>query len=65
MTDQTVTSRPVRVATWSELEDRAPAYALVENVDLVVVRYGDRVSVLGGVSTGVRSSQTVISMART
>ena len=48
MTDQTVTSRPVRVATWSELEDRAPAYALVENVDLVVVRYGDRVSVLYG-----------------
>ena len=25
-----------KVATWSELEDRAPAYALVEGVDLVV-----------------------------
>ena len=38
----------VRVATWSELQDRRPAYALVANVDLVVVRYDDRVSVLYG-----------------
>ena len=38
----------VRVATWSELEDRKPAYALVAAVDLVVVRYGDAVSVLYG-----------------
>ena len=45
---RTVTSRPVRVATWSELEDRAPAYALVDNVDLVVVRHDDQVSVLYG-----------------
>ena len=37
-----------KVATWSELEDRAPAYALVEGVDLVVIRYGDAVSVLFG-----------------
>ncbi len=36
------------VATWSQLEDRVPAYALVENVDLVVIRYGQEVSVLYG-----------------
>ncbi len=38
----------VAVAQWAELEDRAPAYALVANVDLVVVRYDDAVSVLYG-----------------
>ena len=38
----------VKVATWSELEDRKPAYALVAEVDLVVVRYDDNVSVLYG-----------------
>lgn len=38
----------VKVAAWSALEDRAPAYALVANVDLVVVRYDDQVSVLYG-----------------
>ena len=31
-------NRPVRIATWSEIEDRTPAYALVEGVDLVIVR---------------------------
>lgn len=36
------------VATWNELEDRKPAYALVGGVDLVVVRYGEEVSVLYG-----------------
>jgi glutamate synthase domain-containing protein 2 len=36
------------VAVWDELEDRQPAYALVANVDLVVVRYGEEVSVLYG-----------------
>ena len=41
-------SKPTKVATWSELEDRAPAYALVANVDLVVTRFDDRVSVLYG-----------------
>lgn len=39
---------PTQVAVWSELEDREPAYALVSNVDLVVVRHDDRVSVLYG-----------------
>ena len=38
----------VQVAKWSELKDREPAYALVANVDLVVVRYGDSVTVLYG-----------------
>ena len=44
------TQTPVRtkVATWSELSDRAPAYALVGNVDLVVIRYDEEVSVLYG-----------------
>ena len=37
-----------KVATWSELPDREPAHALVEGVDLVVVRHDDRVSVLYG-----------------
>ncbi len=41
-------STRTRVANWSELEDRAPAYALVAGVDLVVVRYDDQVSVLFG-----------------
>ena len=38
----------VRVATWSELADRTPAYALVAEVDLVVVRSDDDVKVLYG-----------------
>ena len=39
-----------RVATWSELEAGKPAYAIVGNVDLVVVRWEDedQVSVLFG-----------------
>lgn len=41
-------NKPVQVATWSTLEDRAPSYALVANVDLVVTRFDDRVSVLFG-----------------
>ncbi|MAT96345.1 MAG: glutamate synthase [Anaerolineaceae bacterium] len=40
--------RRVKIATWSELEDRQPTYALVANVDLVVIRYDDQVSVLYG-----------------
>ncbi len=41
-------SRLVQIASWSALADREPTYALVEGVDLVVTRYGDRVSVLYG-----------------
>jgi glutamate synthase domain-containing protein 2 len=47
-TQETISGRQVRVATWSELEDRKPIYALVANVDLVVIRFDDQVSVLYG-----------------
>ena len=36
------------IAKWSELADRTPTYALVANVDLVVIRYDQDVSVLFG-----------------
>ena len=42
------TPRHAKIATWSELADREPAYALVHNVDLVVIRFDDEVSVLYG-----------------
>ncbi len=38
----------VKIAEWSQLADRRPAYALVANVDLVVIRWDDSVSVLYG-----------------
>ena len=38
----------VEVAQWDALKDREPAYALVANVDLVIVRYDDQVSVFHG-----------------
>ena len=37
-----------KAATWSKLPDRKPTYALVANVDLVVIRYDDNVSILYG-----------------
>jgi glutamate synthase domain-containing protein 2/nitrite reductase/ring-hydroxylating ferredoxin subunit len=40
--------RKVKVAQWEALKDREPAYALVANVDLVIVRYDDQVSVFHG-----------------
>jgi len=43
-----INSNRAKVATWSALADRVPAYAFVENVDLVIVRYDDQVSVLYG-----------------
>ncbi len=39
---------PTTIFQWNELEDRVPAHALVENVDLAVVRHDDTVSVLYG-----------------
>jgi glutamate synthase domain-containing protein 2 len=39
---------PVSVARWSDLEDRSPAYALVADVDLVVIRFDANVSVFFG-----------------
>ncbi len=38
----------VAVAKWDALKDRQPAYALVANVDLVIVRYDDQFSVFYG-----------------
>ncbi len=39
---------PVEIAKWNDLKDRTPAHALVENTDLVIVRFDDTVSVLYG-----------------
>ena len=38
----------IAVGKWDELADRVPSYALVADVDLVVVRFDDSVSVLYG-----------------
>ena len=38
----------VAVAAWDQLEDRKPTYAVVGEVDLVVVRHDEQVSVLFG-----------------
>ncbi|MFA9562487.1 MAG: Rieske (2Fe-2S) protein, partial [Nitrospirota bacterium] len=38
----------MKVATWSSLQDRTPTYALVANVDLVVIRYEENASVFYG-----------------
>ena len=40
--------KKVVIADWVSLQDREPAYALVANVDLVVIRYDNEVSVLYG-----------------
>lgn len=40
--------RATKIADWSKLADRQPQYALVANVDLVVIRYDEQVSVLYG-----------------
>ena len=40
--------QPVEIATWDDLADRAPAGALVADVDLVIIRHDDEVSVLYG-----------------
>ncbi len=41
-------AKPTVVAKWSQLKDRSPTHAVVENVDLVVTRYDEKVSVLYG-----------------
>ncbi len=38
----------ISVGTWDELQDRKPAYALVADVDLVIVRFDEEISVLYG-----------------
>ena len=40
--------RKHKVAVWSDLSDRVPTHALVGNVDLVLVRSDDQLSVLYG-----------------
>ena len=40
--------RKIAVARWNELEDRKPAHALVEDVDLVLVRFDEELSVFYG-----------------
>ncbi len=39
---------PAKIANLNQLKDRQPTHALVENTDLVVVKYGNEVSVLYG-----------------
>lgn len=39
---------PKSILKWDELDELTPSYALVANVDLVVIRYGDKHSVLFG-----------------
>ncbi len=39
---------PIQIVAFDELQDRKPAHALVENTDLVVIRFDDDVSVLYG-----------------
>jgi glutamate synthase domain-containing protein 2 len=43
-----VATRPVQIATFSEVGDRQPVAALVEGVDLVIIRWDDNISVLYG-----------------
>ncbi|MEM8487052.1 MAG: glutamate synthase-related protein [Bacteroidota bacterium] len=45
---ETLPANKIKVATWSQLADRAPTYGLVANVDLVIVRYDNEASVLYG-----------------
>lgn len=40
--------KKLKIADWDELKDRTPTYAIVSNVDLVIIRYDDTVSVLYG-----------------
>lgn len=39
---------PLKLMAWSSLEDRQPTYQLVENTDLVVLRFDDQLSILYG-----------------
>mgnify|MGYP005841460305 CR=1 FL=1 len=48
MTTSTIPETKTKVATWSQLKDRQPEYALVSDTDLIVIRYDDEVSVLYG-----------------
>ena len=45
---QNAERQPTKVANWDDLPDLSPKYALIEGVDLVVIRLGDDISVLYG-----------------
>ena len=61
--------RATSLISWDDLEINSPAGALVGNVDLVIVRYGDDTtstrSSTGDACTGARCSPTVRLSART
>ena len=40
--------KKIAIANWDKLQDRTPIHALVADVDLVIVRYDDAISVLYG-----------------
>ena len=40
--------KKIAISKWDDLEDRKPSYALVADVDLVIVRYDESVTVLYG-----------------
>jgi len=40
--------KKIKICTFFQLKGREPLHALVENVDLVIVRYDDKISVLYG-----------------
>jgi len=40
--------KKIKIAEWSSLEDRKPVAARISNVDLVIIRFDDQVSVLYG-----------------
>ena len=40
--------KPTKLVAYSQLKDRIPAHAEIKGLDLVLVRYDDKVSVLYG-----------------
>ena len=48
MTPQTQFVKPVEIARLNDLEEKKPAGALVKGTDLVLIKYGEQVSVLYG-----------------
>ena len=38
----------LEICSWNDLEDRIPKYALIDDLDLVIIRYDEEVSVLYG-----------------
>lgn len=40
--------KKLKIADWESVADREPVHALVANIDLVIVRFDDEVSVLYG-----------------